>query len=103
MKDMLAKIRNVMMRQRRRSLFRIWPELTNHCNFRCVYCPHSVYQKESAGGNRFDREKGYMSDELWSVVVENAAKYASYVGLGFFGEPLMHPEFRRYVELIPRN
>jgi sulfatase maturation enzyme AslB (radical SAM superfamily) len=101
MKSLFAGIPNAVTGRGWRTKFRIWPELTNHCNFRCVYCPHSVYRKESAGGNRFDREKGYMSEELWSLVVDNAAKYASYVGLGFFGEPLLHPEFRRYVEMIP--
>ena len=101
MKSPLVSIRNIVARWGRGTGFRIWPELTNHCNFRCVYCPHSVYRKESAGGNRFDREKGYMSDELWGLVVENAGKYASYVGLGFFGEPLLHPRFRQYVEMIP--
>jgi len=80
-----------------------YPELTNHCNFKCIYCPHSVYRKESTGGNKFNREKGYMSDELWNLVLENASKYASYIGLGFFGEPLLHPAFERYIELIPRN
>ena len=103
MKNVLAKIPKVMTRRLRRSEFRLWPELTNHCNFRCVYCPHSVYRKESAGGNRFDREKGYMSAELWDLVLHNAAKYATYLGLGFFGEPLMHPAFQRYVEMIPRD
>ena len=44
-----------------------------------------------------------MSDELWNLVLENASKYASYIGLGFFGESLLHPAFQRYIELIPRN
>jgi organic radical activating enzyme len=102
-RNLLGTLSNVRGNWHRRLRLRIWPELTNHCNFRCVYCPHSVYGKESAGGNRFDREKGYMSEELWSLVVDNAAKYGSYVGLGFFGEPLLHPEFRRYVEMVPRK
>jgi hypothetical protein len=42
-----------------------------------------------------------MSDDLWALVLENAWEYAGIVGLGFFGEPLMHPGFQRYVELIP--
>jgi hypothetical protein len=103
MKSLFAGIPNMVARRDRGTRFRIWPELTNHCNFRCVYCPHSVYQKDSVGGNRFDRQKGYMSDELWGLVVENAAKYASYVGLGFFGEPLLHPRFWQYVKMIPKQ
>jgi len=103
MKRLLSRMPRVVGLKKGGSKFRIWPELTNHCNFRCVYCPHSVYRKESAGGNRFDREKGYMSDELWRVVLWNAEKHASYLGLGFFGEPLLHPAFQRYVEMIPRE
>jgi len=103
MKSQLVKIPKVMTRRYRRSGFSLWPELTNHCNFRCVYCPHSVYRKESAGGNRFNREKGYMSIELWDLVLHNAAKHAAYLGLGFFGEPLMHPAFQRYADMIPRE
>lgn len=79
------------------------PELTNHCNFRCIYCPHSVYRKNSEGGNQFNREKGYMSEELFNLVMENAAKYAQWVCIGFFGEPLLHQNFQRFVESIPAN
>lgn len=83
--------------------FPLHAELTNNCNFRCIYCPHSVYRMESAGGNKFNRAKGYMSDDLWCLVLENAKKYARYIGLGFFGEPLLHPAFQRYIEMIPSD
>jgi len=83
--------------------FVLHPELTNHCNFRCIFCPHSVYGKSSVGGNEFNREKGYMSEELFSLVLENASKYAKSVILGFFGEPLLHPRFEEYIKLIPAN
>lgn len=83
--------------------FVIHPEFTNHCNFRCIFCPHSVYRKKSEGGNEFNREKGYMSDELFDLVLENAAKYAKSVVLGFFGEPLLHPKFEGYVKSFPAS
>ena len=83
--------------------FAIQPEFTNHCNFRCRFCPHSVYRKESEGGNQFNRDKGYMSDELFNVVLENAGKYAKLVTIGFFGEPLLHPRFEDYVRSFPTN
>lgn len=79
------------------------PEFTNHCNFRCSFCPHSVYRKKSDGGNKFNREKGYMSDELFKLVLENAEKYANAVTIGFFGEPLLHPRFEDYVKSFPAN
>lgn len=78
-------------------------EFTNHCNNRCRFCPHSVYRKKSEGGNLFNREKGYMSDELFNLVLENAEKYAKSVTIAFFGEPLLHPKFEDYVESFPTN
>jgi sulfatase maturation enzyme AslB (radical SAM superfamily) len=81
----------------------IQPEFTNHCNFRCRFCPHSVYRQQSDGGNRFNRDKGHMSDELFSLVLENAAKYAKRVQIGFFGEPLLHPKFGEYITSFPAN
>lgn len=83
--------------------FVIQPEFTNHCNFRCRFCPHSVYRKKSEAGNQFNREKGYMSDELFNLVLENAAKHANAVVIGFFGEPLLHPRFEDYVKSFPAN
>jgi len=79
------------------------PEFTNHCNFKCRFCPHSVYRKRSEGGNQFNREKGFMSDELFNLVLENSEKYANLVTIGFFGEPMLHPKFEDYVKLFPAN
>ncbi|RLC92061.1 MAG: hypothetical protein DRI39_08955 [Chloroflexi bacterium] len=81
--------------------FTLQPEFTNHCNFRCRFCPHSVYRQRSDGGNQFTREKGYMSDDLFSLVLENAARYAKRVQIGFFGEPLLHPRFEDYITSFP--
>jgi pyruvate-formate lyase-activating enzyme len=77
------------------------PELTNHCNFRCRFCPHSVYGRPSPAGNRFDRPKGYMSRTLFEVFLENAARHARSVVVGFFGEPMLHPEFESLVRMFP--
>lgn len=83
--------------------FSIQTELTNHCNFRCWQCPHSVYQGRGICGNSFDREKGFMSKKLFNIVLENAQKYARVIGLGFFGEQLLHPQFDEFMSLIPTN
>lgn len=74
----------------------ICPEFTNHCNYRCPQCPNSVYRQKSLGGNPYDREKGFMSDELFELVLRNTEKYASVVSMGFFGEQQMHPRFDEY-------
>ncbi len=81
----------------------IQPEFTNHCNYRCRFCPHSVYRKKSEGGNQFNREKGHMSDELFNLVLQNAEKYVKSVRIGFFGEPLLHPKFEDYIKSFPTN
>jgi len=83
--------------------FRMQPEFTNHCNFKCRLCPHSTYRKPSAGGNRFDREKGYMSNEVFDLFLANAEKYATTVLIGFFGEQLLHPKFEEFVRVFPKR
>jgi MoaA/NifB/PqqE/SkfB family radical SAM enzyme len=47
-------------------------ELTNHCNFACTLCPHAYYGKETPVGNRFDRKKGFISRELFDILVAEA-------------------------------
>lgn len=79
------------------------PEFTNHCNFKCIMCPQSVYGKESKERNIFDRKKGYMTRELFNLFLENANKYAKRVLIGFFGEPLLHPKFNEFIKAFPRK
>ena len=43
-----------------------------------------------------------MSQELWGLFIENAAKYAHAVCVSSIGEPTLHPTFQRYVEMIPK-
>ena len=59
-------------------------ELTNHCNFKCVYCPHAVYQEEGPSGNVFNRPKGFMSDVLFAKARSAALQHAQSVTIGFF-------------------
>lgn len=74
---------------------RIWticPELTNYCNYNCPKCPQSL------AGDKFTRPMGYMSQEIFDIVIDNANKYAKRLNIGFFGEQLMHPNFSKLVE-----
>jgi len=76
-------------------------ELTNHCNFNCKLCPQSHYQQDrTPGGNRFARPKGFMSDEVFSHVLRNAASYARGITLGFFGEQMMHPKLFQFLPAL---
>lgn len=81
---------------------RISIELTNHCNFRCVYCPQSTYQLGAGpGGNPFDRPKGFMSSEIMERARQAAIDHARDLTIGFFGEQLLHPRFSDFVRSLP--
>jgi radical SAM protein with 4Fe4S-binding SPASM domain len=62
----------------------VWLEPTNHCNLRCVKCPHTV-------GLR--RTKGFMEPAAFRRVVDEIAPYAFTVSLHLGGESLLHREF----------
>ena len=63
-------------------------EVTRHCNFACVMCPHPKYQPH---------EKGHMSWDLFRRVIDQIAPYASIIKLHWVGEPLLH---RRIIDMI---
>ncbi len=77
-------------------------EFTNHCNYRCVLCPHAYYKKEqSPAGNIFNRKKEFISRELCELALDEAGKHTDNVLIGFFGKPLLHPRFRELMACIP--
>ncbi len=79
-------------------------ELTNQCNFRCRYCPHSLYGETlTPGGNRFTRPLGSMSPSLFKKATREAMCCAEHVSLGFFGEQLLHPRFSEFILSVPRE
>lgn len=66
-------------------------------------CPQSVYKQPSSGGNPYNREKGYLSDEVFGIFLENARKYARSVSVSFFGEQMLHPKFDEYITRLSEN
>lgn len=62
----------------------VFIEITNHCNFNCLYCPQ----------DKMTREKGFMDSskvkELLTALVEN--NITSKVHFHVMGEPLLHPQ-----------
>jgi hypothetical protein len=78
-------------------------ELTNHCNFRCTFCPHAYYGEDTPLGNRFDRPKGFISQKVFDTFLSEADKHAATVTLGFFGEQMLHPMFTPLVASIPKQ
>lgn len=76
-------------------------EFTNHCNLRCIYCPHPSWGKGSSGGtNVFDRPKGYITEVMLERALRMAHDYAAVVSLGFFGEMQLHPRFHEFVRRV---
>jgi radical SAM protein with 4Fe4S-binding SPASM domain len=88
----------------RRPKLRMTIELTNKCNFRCTYCPHSTRGRDAAEDvNRFDRPQGFMSRATFDLALANARKHAESLSFGFFGEQMLHPKFSSYIRSIPRD
>lgn len=65
-------------------------ELTNHCNAGCTFC---------AQPSQMRREKGFMSDELFEIIVKNIRKFGQVgrVMLGGIGEPFLH---KKIIDMI---
>jgi len=88
----------------RRNYMNFSVELTNHCNFKCVYCPHAYYKQQvTPSGNVFDRSKGFMDRELFDKAIDEAQYWAKNVAIGFFGEQQMHPHFDEFVQSVPKK
>jgi MoaA/NifB/PqqE/SkfB family radical SAM enzyme len=64
---------------------RIHLELTNKCNFSCVFCPDCV----------MTRERGFMEEDLARSALDQIADLdiAEKVTFHVMGEPLLHPRF----------
>jgi radical SAM protein with 4Fe4S-binding SPASM domain len=83
---------------------RMTVELTNKCNFRCTYCPHSTRGRDVADDvNKFDRTQGFMSQATFDLCLVNARKYAESVSFSFFGEQMLHPRFSELIDSIPTD
>ena len=65
-------------------------EITNDCNLSCVFCPRSVMK----------RKKTFMEFSLYKKIVDQlAAEYDDIIiSFGLMGEPLLHPEFLKFVD-----
>ncbi len=85
---------------RHRPIASVQIELTNHCNYRCRFCPQAQYRKPEFAEVPFDRDKGYMDEELYRHVLDQAYHYAREINFSFFGEPMMHPDFLRFLDLL---
>jgi len=70
-------------------------ELTNHCNFNCIFCPQIIMQ----------REKGFIDPELAASIITQIkeAGIADEICFHLMGEPLLHPQFDQIAATARRN
>jgi wyosine [tRNA(Phe)-imidazoG37] synthetase (radical SAM superfamily) len=84
---------------RRGDPFRLLPfpqavhiEITNHCNLKCLMCPHTT----------MEREKGFMDESLFRSIIDELAGHKlllENVALMGLGEPLLHKDFERFAKI----
>jgi radical SAM protein with 4Fe4S-binding SPASM domain len=70
-------------------------ELTNSCNFRCLMCP--------TGTGISRRKKGFMSDDIFFKILDEAGMNKTPLRFIGWGEPLLHPKLLQYLELCKKN
>ncbi len=65
-------------------------EITNKCNQQCIYCPRTILK----------RKEENMDFSLYKRIVDELSNTYEDIVLSFtlMGEPLLHPEFKRFVE-----
>ena len=86
--------------ERRNAVFELMPpfpnkqmsiELTNICNHKCVFCPHS----------KMTRTKRHIDDDLFFRVIQEAYDLGMReVGLFINGEPFMNPKLPEYIKRV---
>ncbi len=73
---------------------RITVELTNDCNVSCTFCNRQMIKMEI----------GYMQEELFCKIIDEAAKHLPVKLVPFFrGEPLMHPQVIEFLQYAKKR
>lgn len=88
----MKNILNRILKTKKRPLSCVQIELTNHCNYNCLCCPHSKPE--------FKRPRGFMDFYLYKKIIDDSNKVAESVNFSFFGEPLMHPKFLELMDYL---
>lgn len=72
-------------------LKKIYVEITNNCNLACPFCIKNT------------RPKKFMTVEEFTRVTEKLKNHTKYLYFHILGEPLLHPEFSKLVEIAHKN
>ena len=70
---------------------RVYIEITNVCNLNCSFCPKII------------REKKFMTIDEFEIIIDKIKAYTDYVYLHVKGEPLMHPNLDKILDIITKN
>lgn len=70
---------------------RVYVEITNVCNLACTFCQETK------------REKRFMTVEEFTHVIDEIKPYSKYIYLHVKGEPLLHPQLEKILEICEHN
>lgn len=92
----LLKISHSLWRGKTRLSYlpiRLWIELTNNCNLRCIMCPQS---------NSNSIEQGFMSFSFFKRIINEVKDFVYDINLHHRGESLLHPDLFRMIDYAKR-
>lgn len=69
-------------------------ELTNTCNFKCLFCP--------TGTRSIQRHQGLMDDDIFYKIIDETKKYNTAIRFIRWGEPTVHPKLIEYIKYIKK-
>jgi radical SAM protein with 4Fe4S-binding SPASM domain len=70
-----------------RKFKRIYIEITNVCNLNCSFCPDT------------GRKHEFMSEELFTRILDEIKQSSDYIYFHVKGEPLMHPHLEKFLDI----
>ena len=85
--DMIEKMLSNRDETAMKRFNKIYLEISNICNLKCAFCPGTK------------RKKRALSEAEFSLLLPKLRPYADYLYFHLMGEPLCHPNLRRFLEL----
>jgi radical SAM protein with 4Fe4S-binding SPASM domain len=70
---------------------KVYLEITNICNLDCLFCPGNTRPKE------------FMNIQDFKFILNKLKGYTKYLYFHIMGEPLLHPEVNKLIDLASKN
>ncbi|HBG60278.1 MAG: hypothetical protein A2Y03_03840 [Omnitrophica WOR_2 bacterium GWF2_38_59] len=71
------------------NVYRLVIEISNACNLKCSMCPR----------NNMERKVEFMTSQAFESIIKDNKETLEFVSLNGYGEPLMHPELSRFLNI----